>query len=94
MDATLLRSPEDILKSLIRPDENVEVVLLCCDIILLDSSLIIVCLMKMSTLKCLILSVKVCKSLSKLTRMKRTSVLTRATHGWNILCTRHVSLEP
>jgi len=41
-------------------------------IILLDSSLILVSLLKMSAFKCLIFSVKVCKSLSKLIRMKIT----------------------
>jgi hypothetical protein len=41
-------------------------------IILLDFSLILVSLLKMLALKCVIVSVKVCKSLSKLTIIKIT----------------------
>lgn len=55
LDVSLLKFSIDILKSLIRPDKGY-VVTLCCVIILLNFSLILVNLLKMLTLNRLLVS--------------------------------------
>jgi len=71
LDVSLLRSFEDILKSLIELDEDVRLyeIVLCNVITLLELSLIHGSLLKMFALKYLILGVTVCQSLWKLERI-------------------------